>query len=145
MKKEQIHQEAKKEAFGGHRTPCKIHKNIKSSLRETIKGRDPRSTSNTILSCALEASAHLHPPSPLPLPSLVTFFLSASPSVSPPAPSSIMFCVRLSICAPRALSFPHCPTVGCLLSRGRCAATRPSFSVEMFRGEGVGKKEQAPV
>lgn len=59
---------------------CKIHKNIKSSLRETIKGRDAQSTSNTVLSCALEASTHLYPPL-FSFPSLpVSHFLSSFPS-----------------------------------------------------------------
>lgn len=60
----------------GHET---IHKNIKSSLREIIKGGDPQSTSNTILSCALEASAHLQPRRSSLLPPCATFI--------PPLPS----------------------------------------------------------
>lgn len=61
---------------------CKMHKNIKSSLRETIKGKDAQSTSNTILSCALEASTHLYPPllsfPSFPLSHFLSTFLSFS-------------------------------------------------------------------
>lgn len=98
---------------------CKIHKNIKSSLRETIKGRDAQSTSNTILSCALAASTHLHPPL-LSFPFLpVSHFLSAFLSFYSIS-SKIMFCAGLSFCT-------H-PTVDVLLSHRRCVATsgRPS-------------------
>lgn len=108
------------EAFSDHRMACKIHKNIKSSLRETIKGRDPGSTSNTILSCALEASAHLRPPphpllcSPTPSPlSRVTLLLHLFLLSS----QSRWRSSRPPTCAP-ALSLCTCPAAGYLLPLG---------------------------
>lgn len=121
----------------GHET---IHKNIKSSLREIIKGGDPQSTSNTILSCALEASAHLQPRrSSLP-PSLCYIYSTSS---IPPL-VSIIVCVSPSICC-GALSFCTCPAAGCLLSCRRCSATtgRPSRLGRCSKGGEEGRKEQA--
>lgn len=99
------------EAFSDHHMVCKIHKNIKSSLRETIKGRDPRSTSNTILSCAPRSIRPLSPASTLP----VSHSLSTFPSVFP---VSSQTCLTISL---PALSFraPPVPQWVVLLSRRR--------------------------
>lgn len=115
---------------------CKIHKNIKSSLRETIKGRDAQSTSNTILSCALAASTHLHPPL-LSFPCLpVSHFLSAFLSFY--SISSQRNVLRWTVIL-------HPSHGGCsVVPQAMCGYQRQTlFPLEMFRG-GEGKKEQAP-
>lgn len=134
--KEQIHQEATEEAFSGHRMVFKIHKNIKSSLRETIKGRDPRSTSNTILSRALDASAHFHPPpssSPAFPCQIFFFFLSAFSSRSPTLPGRV-FCFGWRFLLPLFHSGPVPRQVVCCLAGDvRPPEADPSSPVEMFR------------
>lgn len=112
----------------------KIHKNIKSSLRETIKGRDPRSTSNTILSRALDASAHFHPPpsSSPPFPCQI-FFLSAFSSRSPTLAGRV-FCFGCRFVLPLFHSGPVPRQVVCCLAGDvRPPEADPSSPVEMFR------------
>lgn len=127
---------------------CKIHKNIKSSLRETIKGIDPPEHFKHHLELCPRS---IRPPSPayppllsLPSPFLCHMFfppfLLSFPRLLNPV------CVRLLICTP-ALSFCTCPTTGCLLSRRRCAATRGrSSSLWRCSEEKMrGRKEQPPL
>lgn len=120
---------------------CKIHKNIKSSLRKTIKGRDAQSTSNTILSCALEASTHLYPPL-LSFPSLsVSHFLSTFPSFYSIS-SQAWFVLDCRFALFQIAPIPR--WIVCFGPQAICGYQRQNlFPLEMFRG-GEGKKEQAP-
>lgn len=74
--KEQIHQEAMEEAFSDHHVVFKIHRNIKSSLRQTIKGKKPLEHFKHHLELC---PGSIHPPSPAspphPSPSHVRFSL----------------------------------------------------------------------
>lgn len=122
----------------------KIHKNIKSSLRETIKGRDPRSTSNTILSCAPRSIRPPSPASPPLLPFLCQIF-------SPPFLRSFPSFPNHSYCWNADLyshSFILHLSHGRLfvVSRAMCGYQKQTlFPVEMFSGEEEGLREQAPV
>lgn len=138
-----------KEALSDHHMVCKIHKNIKGSLKETIKGREPRSTSNTILSCALEASTHLH------LPLLLSSSRLSPPSLCHAFPPVFLqlficrfnhLCVSLSICTP-IRSLCTCSTAGLFVVTQVMGGyqRRPFSPLERFRGEEEGEKEQAPL
>lgn len=131
--KEQIHQEATKEAFSDHHVVFKIHCNIKRSLRETIKGKKPPEHIKHHLELC---PGRIRPPSPAspPLPPPLIRFSLRLPCRSFPSFPNHVYCSTADLdFRPfiRHLSHSRLSVV----SRATCNYQKLScFPVEMFRG-----------